>query len=1088
MNLKIISAGAGSGKTYRLTQEMVLLLRSGAVRASGIIATTFTKKAAAELQERVRVKLLEEGMTDKANELANALIGTVHGLGVKLLRRFSFEAGVSPEVDIIADEDQQAFFNLSLSAILTEEMAEEMDVLAQRLGLDQQQGFDWRKDLKTLCDAARSNAFSYDTLEHSRVRSFESLKDFLGAPVATDGKALNAQLLSVLQTTIDVVAANGDDTKKTQGILDQLKGFHLELSRNGRLAWHQWAKIMKMQPGKKSVEDMEALVAFAATHDTHPDFHNDIQNFIDALFNIGVSALKEYESYKKRRGLIDYTDMESCISQLLEDQSVQEVLKSELDLLMVDEFQDTSPLQLDIFYKLSRLSKHSIWVGDPKQSIYGFRGAEPRLMQAIIDAVGGVRPEDIQECSWRSRKDLVFATNALFCRAFPDLACRSFQKVMTDGSVKTIDQVSLVPARANDETNRDEFRAERLEYENTAIIHWHFMQEGGSSRVFGRPWLENCIAKSLVDLLQRCNKYVLPKDGGPMRLVRPGDIAILCRKNDNCVEMAKALHRQGIKAAIARDGLLQTAEIRLTLAALKLVLFKNDALAIAEIKRLASNDAIESIIDDRLLYLQQTKSDEWAAWGSDDHYVSAINDLRPKLAEHSSAEILDILLDTLDIRRVAAAWGNVEQRFENIDALRRLAHQYESQCERLHSAASLGGFILWLHELEEEKKDAQGSGESWDAVNVLTYHKSKGLEYPLVICHDLEATLRNPIWGFSIESTISTVDLDNILANRWLRYWPNPYSKQEQGTRLVEAIKSSDAFAESTKSVREEEARLLYVGITRARDYLVLPTRQVPSRWLNRVWNEGNEDQTTLEVGSSETPWEWEGRRVPKQFELVHATKDFEVVEILPEASTFFAPSAGMNLAYPTYKVDVGKEWQQYAVQIKKKTNYAGELPLESEDVDWQTLLHAYRSYLDGDNLYDSLQNRLDNAENILLRFKLSDAVAAKSIVRHASLFFNELQKLVQPTNTIKKFPIRLKTPEGRLFETLLDMVIETKSGVIVVQHSQYLVKEKKMAAKTKEMAAWWHFTKTFLQEYYTTKHVELAYHYPLQATWILIA
>jgi ATP-dependent helicase/nuclease subunit A len=82
MNLKIISAGAGSGKTYRLTQEMVTLLNPdnpNSVRANGIIATTFTNKAAAELQERVRTKLLEEDLISEADELTNVLIGTVHG-------------------------------------------------------------------------------------------------------------------------------------------------------------------------------------------------------------------------------------------------------------------------------------------------------------------------------------------------------------------------------------------------------------------------------------------------------------------------------------------------------------------------------------------------------------------------------------------------------------------------------------------------------------------------------------------------------------------------------------------------------------------------------------------------------------------------------------------------------------------------------------------------------------------------------------------------------------------------------------------------------------------------------------------------
>ena len=169
LNIKIISAGAGSGKTYRLTSEMVELLKCG-VRASGIIATTFTKKAAAELQERVRVRLLEEGLTEQADELTNALIGTVHGLGVKLLRRFAFEAGVSPEVDIIADEDQQVMFNKSLATVLNLERMEKMDRYSNILGLNKKGEYDWRTKVKQLTDVARSNDFSLEVLEKSKVK------------------------------------------------------------------------------------------------------------------------------------------------------------------------------------------------------------------------------------------------------------------------------------------------------------------------------------------------------------------------------------------------------------------------------------------------------------------------------------------------------------------------------------------------------------------------------------------------------------------------------------------------------------------------------------------------------------------------------------------------------------------------------------------------------------------------------------------------------------------------------------------------------------------------------------------------------
>jgi ATP-dependent helicase/nuclease subunit A len=190
MNPRIISAGAGSGKTYRLTAEMVELLRQG-VRANGIIATTFTKKAAAELQERVRVRLLEAGMNEQADQLANALIGTVHGLGVKLLQRFAYEAGVSPEVSIIADEDQQVLFNQSLANILDSERVSRMEALSDRLGLNKRERYDWRQEVKRVTDIARANDFSDEVLEKSKRLSFESFQLSWGSPPPAPRGILN---------------------------------------------------------------------------------------------------------------------------------------------------------------------------------------------------------------------------------------------------------------------------------------------------------------------------------------------------------------------------------------------------------------------------------------------------------------------------------------------------------------------------------------------------------------------------------------------------------------------------------------------------------------------------------------------------------------------------------------------------------------------------------------------------------------------------------------------------------------------------------------------------------------------------------
>ncbi|MFT6360567.1 MAG: superfamily I DNA/RNA helicase, partial [Saprospiraceae bacterium] len=284
MNIKIISAGAGSGKTYRLTSEMVELLKSGKVRASGIIATTFTKKAAAELQERVRVRLLEEGLTKEADDLTNALIGTVHGLGVKLLKRFAFEAGVSPEVAIIADEDQQIMFNQSLSTVLTSDKVETVEKLCDRLGLHKKERYDWRKMVKQLTEVARANDFGKEVLEVSKVKSFAGFKAFLGEGEGKDAVAWLARAPNILKETIQLLNDNEDETKMTQTAIKDLKGLQNELRFRGDLHWYQWVKICKLKTGAKSRDEVLDLKEFAQQHVEMKAFHEDIKNFIYQIF------------------------------------------------------------------------------------------------------------------------------------------------------------------------------------------------------------------------------------------------------------------------------------------------------------------------------------------------------------------------------------------------------------------------------------------------------------------------------------------------------------------------------------------------------------------------------------------------------------------------------------------------------------------------------------------------------------------------------------------------------------------------------------------------------------------------------------
>ena len=1062
MALRIISAGAGSGKTYRLVEEMVNLLGSD-VRASGVIATTFTTKAAAELQERVRIKLLEEGLVDEANALTNALIGTVHGLGVKLLKRFAFLAGVSPQVDIIADEDQQIFFNRSLATVLRLDRIREMEKYSVRLGLSKNDYHDWRQEIKRLTDTARANDFSTEVLLKSRDNSIQTLTTFLGTIAPVSGETLSQNFANEIRATIDRLVANEDATKKTEKVVDVLKGMLRKIDLGDSLNWHEWVKISKLKVGAKSKDDIADLIDLARNHDTHPEFHADIKNYLTTIFDIAIEAIQEYETYKKQRGLIDYIDMEIQVNRLLDQETVREILATELDLLMVDEFQDTSPIQLEIFLKLSRIAKHSVWVGDPKQSIYGFRGAEPRLMMEIIKQNGGVKKEDIQEYSWRSREDIVHLTNAIFTKAFKDLPK---------------EQIPLKPKRTKADNPEDaKFKGEPLEMQD-ALINWHF-EFDGEGREPGKDWTNGALAASVQKMIER-DVPVMDRHSGIMRKVRPGDIAILCRTNRECLNVAEALHQAGLKAAIARTGLLDTAEAKLILACLKYMLHRSDSLSIAEILLLGANKKVEKIIKDRLEWLEwDDEKRRYNPWSSDQPLIKKLNNLRTKASELSSTEILNLLLEVLDLRRIMAHWGNIPQRMDNVDMLRKFALQYEDNCNRLHAAASLGGFLLYLNEMAVDEKDALGSGEGTDAVNLLTYHRSKGLEWPVVICHNLDNGFRDNLWGMNIVAETDQVDLDNILGNRWLRYWINPYGLQLRGTGLAERIEASPEQKISRDQGLQEEARLLYVGITRARDYLVFPSRnRPPTKWLNRCCHEGDEDRPTLDQSSSESIWTWNDQPIIMHPEVAYFGRDFPQAETTEELLTYFEKRPAGKSHLP-YLIDAGSYYKRGALKINPGNFKAySSTPVVADIQNLRPLADLITNFFLADDPARKADQRLAMAEKLITQYEAEDFTNGIEICQWSKQFYQELDQY-EKSKIYRSYPLELKIG-SQIFKTTIDWLVVSNDRCMIIKNSKFAGQKDRYSKHAKDKAGWFALCEKGIRTLFSTQEISKLVHFPL--------
>ena len=188
----------------------------GGVRPAGVIGTTFTVKAAAELKERVRERLIESGHLELAAAAAEALIGTVHSVCERLLKRFAFELGLSPKLDVISIEDGQRFFNQALDDVLDIEHVRAMNAITARLDLGS-----WQRVVKDVADKARENDLRPDVLAAMGRANADDFLAFFPAPIAGE---LRGRLVAAVDRALGDIDLTRDPTKGTAEYVQRLRG------------------------------------------------------------------------------------------------------------------------------------------------------------------------------------------------------------------------------------------------------------------------------------------------------------------------------------------------------------------------------------------------------------------------------------------------------------------------------------------------------------------------------------------------------------------------------------------------------------------------------------------------------------------------------------------------------------------------------------------------------------------------------------------------------------------------------------------------------------------------------------------------
>jgi ATP-dependent exoDNAse (exonuclease V) beta subunit len=998
-HVRFISAGAGSGKTYRLTEELEHALVEGGIAPSRVIGTTFTVKAAGELRERVRERLIRSGRPELAEQTAQALIGTVHSVCERLLKRFAFELGLSPELHVASLEDCGALFRQALDEALSVADTRRMNEINARLDIRDADNKlqDWREDVKKLIDRARDNDVGPDALREMGRDSAAAL--FAHLPRPKNGKWDEA-LLAAVRDALHAIDVKLDTTIGTSDYVKDLRAAIYQLRRPA-CPWSVWMSLSHAKATKRSEPIAAKVRAAASVYDQHPLFHADIKAYVESVYAIAAQTLERFQDIKRERGLIDFPDMEQLTLRALDEPAVNARLGAELELLLVDEFQDTNPMQLAIFMKLAALADKVIFVGDVKQAIYAFRGCDPDLVFATLEALAaGGGGADKLEYSWRSRPALVSYINSVFSEAFANEIAPA--------------QVTLEPKRAE-------------QTDEPAVLHWR-LDGNNEARA-------QALARAIAALVASGFRIVDPQSQKP-RPVRWGDIAVLAATNRNVEAIALALRAAHVPMKMTLSGLFTVPETCLAKACLRRLNDATDTLATAEIIAMAECSEPEVWLAERLAWL--ANEDDGYAWAESTHPITAkLKKLRDEIDTQSPVEIVARVLNYVGIREVVTAWGpnaiKAMQRQRNLDALLNLAVEYEHHCDAQHLAATLTGFLFWLEHPHSPELDLQPVVTTGDAVHVLTYHKAKGLEWPIVVNTDFHYAWQSRVWDVRVESDGNTFDLSRPLENRVIRFWPRVFGKRTKAPVLEAILDSATGRACEAKTAGENR-RLAYVGLTRARDCIVLALpagKPGADAWLHAIASRYLLPQgETLDLADGRTI---ATRVAAPGEESVGAARAPFAPRRLPERTPIAAPlreSVNPSAAPALPDASIGE-----IIELGERVKLHGE--------DMTVIGTALHALIAAELLNPKRTAALEHARTLLAAYcgsgfsRDSDAtlVDVESALAAARRFRAWLEQKFAAKRTFVEYPIVHALEDGRVVRGWIDVLLETDSGFVVIDH-----------------------------------------------------
>lgn len=764
-NITFIYAGAGSGKTHKLTDLLFEKINKNEITASEVMLTTFTKKAANEIKERAQAKLLTEKSFEAANSLNQAYIGTVHSVGYQFINKYWYLLGISPDIKEIGENEKEVIFSKAISEVPSESEL----ILLNELNSDfnfqkyvnEMSVYDplrWMKDVKNIMELVLTNQIDLENDENNLQHSLD-----LQTSIFKGSKPLNS-LEVELKNNINILINNSLDVKGYNPLLKTATEL-LELTNSSEFTIDLLSKIdsfnkdLKELYGAKKYQNIKnQLIDFDISQTQI--FQDKVTAYTKLVFEIARRSLTYYSTFKKQKGLIDFTDMEVYFLSLLNNETVQQDIRNTLKLVMVDEFQDSNPIQLTIFMKLSELVKQSYWVGDPKQAIYGFRGSDPILIDKVMEKFTQKNEENLKvellKMSWRSAAPLVEFSNSIFSDSLKnqvtDIYLEDKQQLngYKDNAAFSAwkENVNIQPLLGSETISL--FPARTLDQDIKGMKNLNFfnvLQNGKQKNLIGskKEFFHHAIGHQVKQILSSNNVEIYDKSLGKHRQLVGSDICLLTISNSDVSKIATELSKLGVPVNALIPGLTETVEYRFVKDVAILLLDQSNALAKSEVAFLNGDvKKWNELIDQRVDFILDTPKNEdgeelkkhYKAWLQSYNFNELIQQIQYQSIHLSITYTIKALINQFNLFLKTASFGNFSSRQANLIRLIELVEEYEESCIKMNVGTGLADFFHFIE--SSELNDVQKGNSDKNAVQVMTYHKSKGLEWPVLYLLSLE--------------------------------------------------------------------------------------------------------------------------------------------------------------------------------------------------------------------------------------------------------------------------------------------------------------------------------------------------------------